>query len=155
MLTKIIEASSGMMGNWGRFMLMQYQDAERNYPTHYQLTTEDRAGRRIPGVPMTIWVNDYPPEHAVIWILDLITGEGATFDLEQELPEQLHRHQIWVCPLYQPFLVWLQGFVKAHRDELAPSYDKLLDMLPTNVGLPGIPVEIHGHRRPGPSDEGD
>jgi hypothetical protein len=42
-----------------------------------------------------------------LWVLDLETGEGACFKPGGLASADLQKHKIWVCPLFEPFLVWL------------------------------------------------
>ena len=73
-----------------------------------------------------------------LWVLDLQTGEGAFFKPGGYAKADLDKHQIWVCPLFEPFLGWL------YKQDL-----KDITALPRTVELPFAPFAMHGYRRPG------
>lgn len=73
------------------------------------------------------------------WVLDLQTGEGAYFRHGGCAVADLNKHAIWVCPLYEPFLVWLYG----QKPDLAT--------LPESVELPQAESALYGYRRKGPA----
>jgi hypothetical protein len=73
-----------------------------------------------------------------LWILDLVTQEGACFDVAQPLLPQLERHQVWTCVLYEPFLAWLFEYCQTHTPFR-------LDDLPPNLHLTA-PQELIGYR---------
>lgn len=123
MQTKIIEASTGI--NWGRFLLQRFEASERAHRSHFE--------------PISIW-KDSPPPQTALWVLDLITGEGALFDLAKPLEEQLAQHQVWVCVLFEPFLAWLEA-----RFRQASSLDAFWDALPAGVQVSAAP-EVIGYR---------
>lgn len=130
MILKFVEA--GGNGNWGKFAVGRYTDEQWR-----QQSTVDRqpllAGRG--------WDRRL---HA--WVLDLQTGEGATFRLGGHASADLTKHRIWVCPLFEPFLTWLYVHVNDTPD--------WWDQLPQYVNLPFVPLALYGHRRPGPAEDG-
>ena len=77
----------------------------------------------------------WSPEHVLV--LDLQTGEGAIFKpggiARCDLSE---KHEIWVCPMYEPFLTWL------YQQDLSD-----LDKLPEFVYLGDVPTAMFGYRR--------
>jgi hypothetical protein len=107
--TRIVEATNGPY-NWGKFLVGTF-DAEWS-----QLSVVDTASTR----PLLAQIGH--PARAVL-VLDLQTGEGAVFNPSNlvdlaDPPSQtelavrcassdLSKHQIWVCPLFEPFLAWL------------------------------------------------
>jgi hypothetical protein len=122
MITKFIEASSA--GNWGKFMLARF-------------TPEEWAYRSA--------VDERPLIHARGWaswhimIFDMQTGEGALFRPGGLARADLRKHQIWVCPLFEPFLEWL------YTQDVAD-----FEALPASIELPDAPFSFSGYRRPGP-----
>lgn len=85
---------------------------------------------------------NWGPEH--VWVLDLATGEGAYFRHGGMASADLTKHQVWVCPMFEPFLAWL------YRQSLA---DVLALRLPPVVEIPDAPRAMAGYRRPGPVRE--
>lgn len=83
-----------------------------------------------------------------IWVMDLQTGEGAMFLPGGDAAADLERHQVWVCPLYQPFLTWLYGFIAERR-----GVADWLAELPEVVDLPEAPFAMRGYRRAGPAEK--
>jgi hypothetical protein len=126
MKTKIIEATQnkdkGM--NWGKFLLGQF-DSEWEYVSHMD-------GRKLLS-GMCGWNKDH------ILVFDLQTGEGGIFRHGGLAVADLHKHKIWVCPMYEPFLEWL------YQQDLTD-----LDKLPALVELPKAPGALAGYRRKGP-----
>lgn len=123
--TKIIEATNG--GNWGKFLVGQMDDWE--WSRFSRVDPEDR--RRLLGICQ--WGN------RSILVLDLQTGEGARFNPPGFAAADLNqKHQIWVCPLYEPFLTWL------YEQDLTD-----IDKLPDLVNLPLAPGALYGYRRQG------
>ena len=81
------------------------------------------------------------PDH--IWVMDVLTGEGACFKPRGLASADLHKHKVWVCPLFEPFLIWL------YAQDLTD-----LDKLPAAVALdPDHNVfALAGYRRKGPDE---
>lgn len=86
--TRIVEATNGF--NWGKFMVMQFEDDE--WTAHSAITTD--VG---PLLPRLGWTKGH------VWVLDLQTGEGALFRHGGSAIQDLNKHKIWVCPLFEPF----------------------------------------------------
>lgn len=123
MKTKLVEVTNGPQ-NFGKFMLGQFDHAElqrQSLIDHVSLVR----GRG--------WD---PQKHLLV--LDLQTGEGAIFLIGGSAKHDLDKHKIWVCPLYEPFLVWLYQ----QPDPMA---------IPDHVDLPDAPFAFSGYRRPGPT----
>ena len=77
-----------------------------------------------------------------VFVLDLQTEEGAFFFPRKEgnAKDDLESHEIWVCPLYLPFLIWLYA-----------NMPKELKEIPKLVEFPkSTHVHYQGWRRPGP-----
>jgi hypothetical protein len=125
MRTHIIEATNGP-NNWGKFLLGVFDDKEIDRRS--EVSPPDNLLRAIGWNPRSVWV------------LDLQTGEGAVFNPAGHAKADLDHHQIWVCPLFEPFLEWLytNSIEKIHQ----------LD-LPRHVDLPTAPFEFRGYRRSG------
>jgi hypothetical protein len=128
MQTKFIEATNGPR-NWGKFMVGRFD--------------KDEWARRS-----AVSGGKWPLLRAVGWsldsllVVDLQTGEGAIFLPGGFVPADLEKHAIWVCPLFEPFLVWL------YQQDLSD-----LDRLPAHVDLPDAEFAMQGYRRPGPTVE--
>jgi hypothetical protein len=122
--TRIIEAQQGPAGlNWGKFMIGR-------------LTSEwnvlSAAGKGRPLLRACGWSRC--PEKLLV--LDLQTGEGAWFEAGAGAREELKKHRIWVCVLFEPFLEWL--FAQDLSD---------LRKLPRAVDLPDAEPAWSGYRR--------
>ena len=130
MKTKIIEARNGPVANWGKFLVGRFD-------------IEEWARRSVlPGAesPSSLIRRlGWGLEH--LFVMDLQTGEGATFRPGGYAAADLNKHQIWVCPLFEPFLTWL------YQQNLTD-----LNHLPDLVDLEA-PVQLSGYRRPGPGSE--
>jgi len=94
MRTYFFEATNGF--NWGKFAVGIFDDEE------WARISNVNTGSRL--LPRLGWAQD----NLFVWVMDLQTGEGiyvrpggqASYDLNS-------KHQVWVCPLYEPFLNWL------------------------------------------------
>lgn len=123
--TRIIEATNGV--NWGKFLLGRF-DTEWSA----RASIEDAGD-----VPLLRQIGMAPDQ---LLVMDLQTCEGALFPVRRRglASADLSKHQIWVCPMFEPFLAWL--YTQDVRD---------LDALPSIVQLEGAPVAFAGYRRPG------
>jgi hypothetical protein len=127
MKTKIIEVTQGSEFNWGKFLVGEFEE-------------EWQRGTELPGVPQVgslLLARGWTQRH--ILVLDLETGEGAIFfKFSTSASADLHKHRIWVCPMYEPFLEWL----------LAQKFQSI-DDLPEFVKLDTEYSEMAGYRREG------
>lgn len=137
MRTRIVEATNGPF-NWGKFLIGTFDDAEQS-----RSSVVDTASTR----PLLAQIGH--PSRAVL-VLDLQTAEGAVFNPsnlvdragpspDTELAARcassdLSKHQIWVCPLFEPFLAWLYTQCYPYAD------------LPEHVEL-DVPFAAQGYRR--------
>lgn len=128
MQTKFIEASQGAgLTNWGKFCVARW-------------TAEEwQARSALPGAEGHRLLAGRGWDEKHIWVLDLQTGEGACFLPGGLASADLNKHQVWVCPMYEPFLSWL------YAQDLSD-----LDALPSYVELPDAQFEMAGYRRGGP-----
>lgn len=126
MQTHFIEASHGGTGNWGKFMLGRFTEEE--WATHSALP--EALDQRLLGG------RGWAPFH--LWVSDLQTGEGAIFRPGGLASADLEKHEIWVCPMFEPFLVWL------YKQDLAD-----LTKLPRYVEFPKAAFNLAGYRRKG------
>jgi hypothetical protein len=126
LITKLIEATNIEAGgmNWGKFLVGRF-DHEWEYRSQID------EGRRL--LPSIGW----SPE--IILVLDLQTGEAGLFSPGGLASADLHKHRIWVCPLFEPFLTWL------YQQDLTD-----LQALPARVQIADPVSALHGYRRPGP-----
>lgn len=128
MKTKFIEVTNEKQ-NWGKFMVGRFTDEEWKY-------------RSAIDTLLLIPARGWDSRH--ILVLDLQTGEGAMFMPGGHAAADLHKHQVWVCPMFEPFLNWL------YKQDLSD-----LDKLPPLVefSLKEAPFEMSGYRRPGPVEK--
>lgn len=133
MLTHMIEATNeepngGHGMNHGKFLIARFtpEEWQRRCLVDADFGSErsliDRVG--------------WTPEHLLV--LDLQTGEGALFRPHGYARADLHKHRIWVCPLFEPFLTWL--YTQDTKD---------ITLLPERVHLIAG-SDMQGYRRPGP-----
>lgn len=121
MQTHFIEVTNKQQ-NWGKFLIIRL-DHEWEYPSAF-------TGNSLLGE--VGWRKDN------IIVFDLQTGEGARF-VPSGIPKfDLEKHKIWVCPMYEPFLVWL------YQQDLSD-----FSKLPTSLNLPDAPFSLTGYRRKG------
>ena len=124
MQTKIVEASNGF--NWGKFMLGRL-DSEWSHRSAV-------SGLSMPLLRELGWGDEH------LWVLDLQTGEGACFRINPKgrASNDLNKHRVWVCPLFEPFLQWL------YQQDVAD-----IERLPSVVELPRTELAFWGYRREG------
>lgn len=123
MKTLFIEATSPQ-GNWGKFAVGVFDQDELARPS------------AIDGHPL-VWGRGWAQGH--VFVMDLQTGEGATFRMGGLARADLDKHKIWVCPLFEPFLTWL--YLQPDPMNLPPTVE--LD----------VPLAFAGYRRPGPEPD--
>lgn len=127
MQTKIIEGTQSIKGeriaNWGKFLVGR-------------LTDEWEHQSIIAPGPLLAQIGFNSQQ---IWVMDLQTCEGAAFLPGGSPTYDLKNHKIWVCPMFEPFLMWL------YEQDLTD-----LAALPNVVELPDAEFAISGYRRPGP-----
>jgi hypothetical protein len=118
-----IEATNG--ANWGKFAVAR--------PGGDEWAWSSQVGH--PGIPLLSqvgWARDH------LWVMDLQTGEGGIFYPGGKASADLDKKQIWVCPMFEPFLNWL------YAQDLSD-----LEALPSLVELPEAPFSMSGYRRGG------
>ena len=123
MITKIIEATENTKFNWGKFLVGQFDD-------EWEVSSSVACNKSL------LSIRGWTKEHFLV--LDLETGEGAIFNHGGCAVSDLHKHRIWVCPLFENFLQWLylQNFVSVME-------------LPSFVNLGDVYTAIWGYRREG------
>jgi hypothetical protein len=126
MQIKIIEATNVTGGgiNWGKFLLGRF---DTEWERRSVITDSS-----TPLLHQIGWDRNH------LWVMDLQTGEGAMFRPGGSAEADLHKRQIWVCPMFEPFLIWL--YTQNLRD---------LATLPNVVHLSDAPSAMWGYRRPG------
>jgi hypothetical protein len=133
METKFVEAGHGERpGNWGKFLVARFDAAEWTEPARY------------PGCDYPCLIASQSWAEDMVWVMDLATQEGAGFMPGGLAEADLQRHQIRVCPLFEPFLVWLYEFVAEHAETWWQD-------LPRTLDLPDADFVLFGYRRPGAS----
>lgn len=130
MITRMIECTDAAKFNYGRFMVGWFNSEE--------------AGRRelIEGEPGQLLMHRWPRN--AFMVLDLVTGEGALFTPIGLVYQLNEKHQVWVCPLFEHFLAWLEQFLKEGGD--ATVHARLAE-LPATLELPTGEYALFGHRR--------
>lgn len=128
MLTKIIEATNEEQ-NWGKFILGRFSKDE--WDVLSQVDMRSVLGGRG-------W------SRGCLLVLDLQTGEGCVFEPHGLASADLNKHQIWVCPLFEPFLNWLYK----QKIETIAQFEALPPLV--NFTLEEARFEFRGYRRPGP-----
>lgn len=126
MISKIIEGLTP--GNYGKFLVARFTEEEWAYRSRHPQCDAPLL-RSIGYGPHTMMV------------FDLQTGEGALFGTNPyAYTDLLDKHRIWVCVVFQAFLMWLG------RQDLSD-----ITKLPDVVNLV---AEEHmwGYRRPGPEE---
>lgn len=137
METRFVEAGQGISeqtsANWGKFLVARYSGRELTEPTQFPMCE----GQTV--------VDLRGPGDRHVWVLDLVTGEGVRFDWTtvRNAAAALQRHQVWVCPMFEPLVEWLVTHIRA-------AGTAWWDTLPRCVLLPDAPFALSGHRRPGP-----
>jgi len=126
MITHFLEATNGPR-NWGKFMIARFDEREWAY----------RSALPEDGMPL-IRGRGWSPRH--FWMLDLQTGEGAIFMPGGLASADLHKHQIWTCPMFPPTLAWL------YEQDLTD-----LTKLPAHIDLPDVEFQWAGSRGAGPA----
>lgn len=127
MVTKFIECTEPTGFNWGKFMLARF-------------TLDEWHARSAVDKGHLIRQRGWSPDHTLVF--DLQTGEGFLTPTNGLPRADLNKHQVWVCPMFEPFLVWL------YKQPQPLDFDSL----PSHVVLPeGTPTAMSGYRRPGPT----
>lgn len=155
MNTKIIEVSNRVNGNlfnYGKFLVGMMDEEWQRQALAVETGLGESTPRAIMGGGPLLHQCGWSREF--LWVLDLQTGEGVFVKPTGNAAADLTKHAIWVCLLYEPFLVWLYGQYRTWKDiaviveqSLQPT---LLDFLPETLELTDAPAGIHGYRRPGP-----
>jgi hypothetical protein len=133
MITKFIEASHGGRGNWGKFCVCRFEDhewARESYVAKHDVEPELAMKTSL------LRTRGWSPRHIIV--LDLETGEGAAFSPGGSAQADLNKKQIFVCPLFEPFLNWL------YQQDLSD-----IQKLPNFITLPNAPFSFSGYRRSG------
>ena len=123
------EVTNGPATNWGKFAVGRPGNQEWGWRSR----VDEESHRPLLGQL------GWSPKH--LWVWDLQTGEGAMFRHGGYAPADLEKHRIWVCPMFEPFLVWL------YQQDVSD-----LSKLPKVINLPDAPFAVYGYRRPGPDN---
>lgn len=127
MRTRIVEVSNGI--NWGRFLIGRFEADE----------WLKESACKADGYALRILGSGGNSLDCFL-MLDLVTGEGAIFEPNGLAAADLSggKHQIWVCPLFEPALEWIYENKRLLED---------LSQLPDLIELPNAPSALHGYRR--------
>src|SRR5262245_33652018 len=94
MESRFIEVTNGP-NNWGKFLLLRFTADDWAYVS------------KVPDYPDPL-LRSIGWGPGAVWVLDLQTREGAAFSPHGVASIDLNtKHQVWVCPMFEPFLVWL------------------------------------------------
>lgn len=130
MISHFIEASND--ANYGKFLLLRFDEREAKTRT------------RLPGYRNSENIFTFAGHRKLnpdmTFVVDLQTGEGASFDLRGSAKADLEKHKIWVCPMYEFFLSWLY-------QQNAHSEIKDITRLPRYVQLNTDYFAFAGYRR--------
>jgi hypothetical protein len=131
MIVKLIEATNHDAGgmNWGKFMVCRFDETEWAYQSPIG------GGTLLHQVG---WSKD------VLLVIDLQLGEGAIFRPKGLAAADLYKHQIHVCPMFEPFLTWL------YEQDVTD-----LNALPAVVNIDDPASALYGYRRPGSAKEAE
>ena len=128
MITHIIEATqqadgdSSGFANWGKFLVAKFDEDEWGKPSS------------IAQAESLLGSIGWAPDHIIVF--DLQTCEGAGFNPHGLASADLNKHKIWVCPMYEPFLIWL------YQQDLSD-----ITKLPHQVVIPEAEFALYGYRR--------
>src|SRR5260370_36921520 len=87
--------------NWGKFLVGRFTLDEWKHRSEVALRP-GLLGWNISLLEAIGW-----SEKHHVFVMDLQTGEGAIFRHGGDAQADLEKHQILVCPLFEPFLTWL------------------------------------------------
>ncbi len=133
MKTHFIEATQRDDFNWGKFLLCQYEPADWAHPVHLPIS------KSLASQPQSL-LRSRMRDPDGIWCLDIETNEGAYLRWGPRMHLDLNdKHQVWVCPMYEPFLEWLGS-----QHELGD-----ITMLPHFLRLDTDFGAVAGYRRSG------
>lgn len=139
MKTKFIEAVSEA-GNWGKFMIGVFDSDEWNRPS-------------VVGGPSLLREVGWRSDDFML-VLDLQIGEGAILNPWGSAHADLEKHKVWVCPLFEPMLECLYAHWKMYAASVGDWGARLADwivVLPSEIKLEGVPLQMAGYRRLGES----
>lgn len=129
MKSKIIEVTNNQQ-NWGKFMVLSPDTAWERKSLIQTLDGGEPSTRPL------LQIIGWSRQH--VWVLDLQTGEGIYTLPKGNAAADLDRHNVWVCPMFEPFLSWL------YQQDIAE-----LDALPDVLNLPDAAFALYGFRRTG------
>lgn len=135
MLSKMVEVSDQV--NWAKLMVSQFDNDELAYKS--RVDTEAKSLLEAVAARRKEYWGEAQQKRLVV---DLQTDEGAWFlpHPERDPKVDLDRHQIWVCPLFYPFLQWLYRTNPVHVSGIPD----VVELDPDDV------IKFQGYRRPGP-----
>jgi hypothetical protein len=135
--TKIVELSNGF--NWGKFLVCRFDETEWRRRSALPEEEDDPLATRVSLLSRCGWA----PAH--LGVFDLATGEGAFFRPGGNARVDLEKHQVWVCPMFEPFLTWLYRHPEGWQD-----FERLPEVVMLTEAETRGASSIYGHRRRGP-----
>lgn len=131
MITQIVEVINKNQ-NWGKFLIGKFNRDE------WDRTTKIGPPTSLPLLVQRGWAT----YHRLV--LDIETGEAVMVSPGGSAHADLNKHQIWVCPMFEPFLEWWY--------KEWPAVD--VGTFPDVVQLPDAEFQWAGYRRPGGKPDG-
>lgn len=131
MRTKIVEATQGL--NFGKFLVGELDEKEIAHPSSIDVGKS------------TIRACGFGDVGRWRWVMDLQTREGIFVQFGGVAVNDLNKHQVWVCPMFEPTLVKLYEYGSAPVESLPDLIE-----LPADVG-----GALYGHRRNAPWSAAD
>lgn len=158
MKTVFIEASDATSFNWGKFMVGVLEPEEfrrlsamaKEYAEKVakdpKADEHDKTLNALMATRPLLYQIGFDP--GAVFVFDLQTCEGAFFSPHGGKKEKgqgqmaatfdLEKHDLWVCPMFEPFLGWL------YQQNLAD-----ITKLPPLVNVGHVPTAMAGYRRDG------
>jgi hypothetical protein len=145
MKTVFIEATDATSFNWGKFMVgrmdadewSRLSEMSKDWAAQKADEEEKQFRARLARTPLLFQIGFDPK---AVYVFDLQTCEGSFFSPSHPAGAtyDLDKHDLWVCPMFEPFLQWL------YSQDLSD-----LDKLPKLVNLGEVPTAMRGYRRDG------
>lgn len=125
MKTKIVEATTGPQGNWGKFLIGQFDQDEI-----------DTVSAIAPEYGSVLKQRGWWDPAQYFLMLDIETGEGSVFATWGDARADLHKHRIWVCPLFQPTLARIRAMAPFAVADLPSLLELSFDEAPFAMAVP-------------------
>ncbi len=132
--TVFIEAGQTKSGpNWGKFMIGRFTEEEWARKSETLVDFGSLGVRNHVLLRACGWRED-----GKLVVVDLQSGDGEIVGPNGSGKADLSKHQVWVCPMFEPMLEWL------YTQDLSN-----LSKLPKRILLPDAEFQMSGYRREG------